>query len=158
MGKWLKRGRAAVGLGLIWAVGGLGIAGVLELLDNINPVFHPVTRAVDMWPPVLAALGFLAGTLFGVLLGIVGARRRFDELSLPWLSASGAAAGLLLGIILGAPAAVIGMLAAASALGGGLSLTLARIAERRERIGASGTTRQLGDDDRARTELTPAER
>jgi hypothetical protein len=131
MKKWLKRARGAVGMGLLWAVGGVAIAAVLELLDNVMPAAHPLTRQVDMWPQLLAILGFLAGTLFGVVLGIAGARRRFDQLSLPWLSACGALAGLLLGLLLGAPALVVGLLTAASAFGGAGSLALARMAERR---------------------------
>jgi hypothetical protein len=111
-----------------------------------------------MWPQVLAILGLLAGTLFGVLLGIVGARRRFDELSLPWLSAGGAAAGLLLGVLLGAPALVIGMLTLASACGGALSLALARVAERRERVGASAAAERLDAGARAPSDLGTLER
>jgi hypothetical protein len=136
MKKILKRARAALGLGLLWAVGGVAIAAVLELLDNIMPAAHPLTRLVDMWPQTLAILGFLAGTAFGVVLGIVGARRRFDQLSLPWLTACGAASGLVLGTLLGAPLPVIGVITAASAIGGAGSLALARTAERRQALGA----------------------
>lgn len=134
MRSWMRRARGAIGLGLLWAVGGLGIAAALELLDNVAPAAHPLTRVVDMWPQTLAILGFLAGTLFGAVLGVAGARRGFDELSLPWLTACGAAAGLLLGTLLGAPAAVIALLTAVSAMGGAASLALARRAERRERL------------------------
>jgi hypothetical protein len=157
MKKWLKRARAAVGLGLLWAVGGVGVAGVLELLDNITPAAHPLTRVVDMWPQLLAMLGFLAGTLFGIALGIVGARRRFDELSLPWLTACGAAAGLVLGLVLGAPLPVVGMLTLSSAIGGAGSLALARRAERRERLGPSTDPRALRHPDAEVPELPRGE-
>jgi hypothetical protein len=136
MKKWLTRARAALGLGLLWAVGGVAIAAVLELLDNVMPAARPLTRLVDMWPQTLAILGFLAGTLFGVVLGIAAARRRFGELSLPLFTALGAAAGLLLGLILGAPAPILGVLTCASALGGAGSLALARRAEARSQLGA----------------------
>src|SRR5215203_431991 len=134
MKNWLKRARAALGLGLLWAVGGVAIAGVLELLDNVMPAAHPLTRLVDMWPQTLAILGFLAGTLFGVALGIGAARRRFGELSMPLFTTLGAAAGLLLGMVLGAPVPILGVLTVASAIGGAGSLALARRAEARARL------------------------
>jgi hypothetical protein len=143
MRNWLKRARAALGLGLLWAVGGIGIAAVLELLDNVMPAAHPLTRLVDMWPQTLAILGFLAGTIFGVVLGIAGARRRFDQLSLPWLTACGAAAGLVLGVVLPVSLPVAGVITVASAIGGASSLELARWAERRERLGAAPEKQEL---------------
>jgi hypothetical protein len=141
MKKWWKRARATIGLGLLWALGGVGIAGVLELLDNISPAMHPLTRIVDMWPQVLAILGFLCGTLFGIVLGIASARRRFDELSLPWFAVWGALAGLSVGTLLGAPLPIVGVVTLMSAIGGAGSLTLARRAERRELIEAGADER-----------------
>lgn len=136
MRTWLKRARAALGLGLLWAVGGVAIAAVLELLDNVMPAAHPLTRLVDMWPQTLALLGFLSGTLFGAVLGIAASRRRFGELSMPLFTTLGAVAGLVLGIVLRAPAPILGVLTVASAVGGASSLALARRAERRELSGA----------------------
>lgn len=132
MKQWVRRARGAIGLGLLWAVGGVAIAAVLELMDNITPAVHPLTRLVDMWPQTLAMVGFLCGTLFGVVLGIAGTRRRFEELSLPLFATLGALAGLALGTLLGAPALIVGVVTFMSAIGGAGSLVLARRAERRE--------------------------
>src|SRR5678816_4432171 len=46
--------------------------------------------------PALAVPGFVGGVLFSIVLGIVGRRRRFDQLSLPRFAAWGALGGLLL--------------------------------------------------------------
>jgi O-antigen/teichoic acid export membrane protein len=155
MKKWLTRARAALGLGLLWAVGGVAIAAVLELLDNVMPAAHPLTRQVDMWPQLLAILGFLAGTLFGVILGIAAARRRFDELSLPLFTTLGAGAGLVLGLLLGAPVPVASMLTLASALGGAGSLALARRAERRELSGVGARVPEVERTEHASRRLPP---
>ena len=138
----MRRARGVVGLGLLWAAGGLAIAFVLELADNITSAVHPLTRLVDMWPQTLAILGFLAGTLFGIVLGIAGMRRRFDELSVPLFTALGALAGLALGLALGAPAGIVGVVTIMSAIGGAGSLALARKAEHRDRL-VGGTSARL---------------
>ncbi|HYD54031.1 MAG TPA: hypothetical protein VEA99_15460 [Gemmatimonadaceae bacterium] len=157
MKKWLRRARGAIGLGLLWAVGGVGIAAVLELLDNVMPAAHPLTRLVDMWPQTLAILGFLAGTIFGIVLGVAGARRRFDELSVPWFTAWGALAGLSLGALLGAPAPIIGVVTVASALGGAASLALARRAQG-ARLAPAADEPSLGRPDRTARELPDGRR
>ena len=114
---------------------------------------HPLTRLVDMWPQTLAILGFLAGTLFGVALGIAAARRRFGELSMPLFTTLGAAAGLLLGMVLGAPVPILGVLTVASAIGGAGSLALARRAEARAQLGAGGEMHHVlpGESDATRS-------
>lgn len=60
---WLRRIRGVLGMGLIWAVGGLAIGGLFELLDNVLPMAHPFTRQVHMY-------GY-AGMFFGRPTGVV---------------------------------------------------------------------------------------
>jgi hypothetical protein len=136
---WLRRIRAVVGMGLIWAVGGLFLGGLIELLDNVLPAAHPFTRLIDMWPQTLAILAFRRGVLFAVVLGIVGGRRRFEEFSLSEFAAWGAAAGLVLGAVamaLGAGVVFAGITTLLSAIAGAGSLVLARMAESRGLLGA----------------------
>jgi drug/metabolite transporter (DMT)-like permease len=92
MKKWLRRIRAALGMGVIWGiiwglVGGFVMEGIVD----------PDGRIGDIWPPFFAMLGFAGGTLFSVILWISEGRRRFDELSLPRLTGLGALGGLLMG-------------------------------------------------------------
>ena len=78
---WLRRIRGAFGMGLAWGIAGF-LAGVgIELAHNLWP--DPVGRVVDIWPAALGMPAFLGGIAFSAVLGIVGRRRRFDELSLP---------------------------------------------------------------------------
>jgi hypothetical protein len=135
-------------MGLIWAVGGVGIGGLFELIDNVAPGALPFISRVDMWPQTLAIPFFIAGLVFGAVLAIVGSRRRFDELSIPRFTAWGAVAGLLLGgiaVLLGikAPVLAVGILTLGSAVSAAASLTLARVAERRELLSSGGS---VGDE------------
>lgn len=132
MKQLLRRVRGALGMGLVWAVGGLCVGGLIELILNILP--GPDDFILDMWPQALAMLGFLGGVIFGTVLGIAASRRRFDELSLPAFTGWGVMAGLLLGALglaLGAPAAFSVVTTLAGAIGGAASLALARMAEDR---------------------------
>lgn len=150
---WLKRSRAVVVMGLVWAGGGAAIGGVIELLANIIPGGFAFASRVDMWPQTLAIPGLIAGIIFAALL-MVGARhRRLDELSLPMIAGWGAAAGALMGMIamtIGAPLGFIAITALFGALGGSLSLGVARLAGHRERLhqGASPAVLETGDDER----------
>mgnify|MGYP001828113326 CR=1 FL=1 len=59
MKRWLRRIRGAFGMGLTWAVGWtllgmLGVAVTYSLFPNLPDVF-------DVWIPVFAYPGFLAG-------------------------------------------------------------------------------------------------
>jgi hypothetical protein len=109
-------------MGLIWAVGGAGVGGVIELLDNVLPGGLAMAGAVDMWPQTLAIPSFMGGLLFGVVLGVAGARRRFHELSLPLFAGWGALAGLLLStyaVSRGAPGFFLGIATAWGAVAAG---------------------------------------
>lgn len=75
-------------MGLTWAAAWFGVG--LALLLIVGP------DAADVPFPIgFGALGFLAGVTFSGVLGLVGARRRFDQMSLPRFAAWGAGGGLL---------------------------------------------------------------
>ena len=134
MSKWLRRVRGVLGMGVIWAIGGLGVAAVIEGADNVTPGGIPAIHVIDMWPPFLLVAGFVGGVAFGALLGIIGARRRLEDFSLPGFTAIGAATGLLLaGVVVatGGPMLVAAVAVASGTIGGAASLAVARVAERR---------------------------
>jgi hypothetical protein len=134
-------------MGLLWAAGGAGVGGVIELLDNVLPGGLAMASAVDMWPQTLAIPFFLGGVLFSVVLGIAGRRRRFDELSLPQFTAWGAVAGLLLGlraVTAGAPVIALGITTLGSAIAAAASLALARRSEDRELLAAGADVADAG--------------
>lgn len=142
MSQVLRRVRGVLGMGLIWAIGGIGIGGLIELLDNVMPAAHGFTRQVDMWPQTLMIPGFIAGVVFAIVLGIAGGRRRFEELSFQRFAAWGVVTGLLvgaLGMSLGAPILFLGVMTLLSVVGASATLALARFAERRGLIGAGAT-------------------
>lgn len=89
MGQWVRRIRAAIGMGLIWAFGWFGAGLLLLLVVGLDAADVP-------FPLGFAALGFLAGATFSVVLGIVERRRRFDQLTLPRFAAWGALGGMLM--------------------------------------------------------------
>jgi hypothetical protein len=136
--KWLRRIRGALGMGVIWAIGGAAIGGLIELLANIVPGL-PWTSIVDMWPQTLAILAFRRGVLFAVILGVARGHRRFEDLSLAQFTAWGALAGVILGgVALAGGAGIVfaGVTTLLSAIGGGSSLVVARMAEDRGLIDA----------------------
>lgn len=98
MPSWLRRTRAALGMGLIWAAGWGLVGGLIELLDNIVPNL-PVVTTVDMWIQSLAIPGFIAGVLFSTVLLIGDGRRRFTELSFGRIALWGALGGVALGTL-----------------------------------------------------------
>jgi hypothetical protein len=133
MGKWLRRIRGAVGMGLTWALVWAPVAVLIGLFVD------PDGSMDEMWPAIGAYPGFLGGVVFSVMLAIAARRRGLDDLSLSRVALWGAGAGLLVGTLpftIGEPASdrplwllatvVIGtitLLSAASAAG---SLALAR--------------------------------
>ena len=141
MNSWWRRIRAGLGMGLIWAVGGAGVGGLMELVAN----FVPALNFIDMWIPLFAIPGFVGGLIFSVVIGFAARHRRFEELSLRAFAAWGA----LGGVALVALAAVIGwggpflalpfiMMSAGGAAG---SLAIARRAERRGSLEAGHAAR-----------------
>jgi hypothetical protein len=136
MNSWWRRIKAGLGMGLIWALGGAGIGGLIEFIAN----FVPPLNFVDMWIPLFAIPGFVGGMIFSLVIGIAARHRKFEELSIPAFAAWGALGGVLLVAL----AAVIGwggpflaipfiLMSAGGAAG---SLALARMAERRAELGS----------------------
>ena len=150
MNDWWRRVRAGLGMGLIWAAGGAAVGGLMELIAN----FVPALNFIDMWIPLFAIPGFVGGMIFSAVIGIAARHHRFEELSLPAFAAWGALGGVLLVLV----AAVIGwggpflalpfILMSSGAAAG--SLAIARMAEKRETLGAGTDAGQprLGDRDR----------
>jgi hypothetical protein len=100
MKKWLERIRGALGIGLTWALGwaiaGLMIGGASVLLPGLP--WNAFFEVFDAPLPALAIPGFFAGMFFSIVLGVLGRRRDFRELSLRRFVAWGALGGLLLTI------------------------------------------------------------
>jgi O-antigen/teichoic acid export membrane protein len=97
MKKWLRLIRDAAATGLAWAAGWtlIGMLGVVVFYA----LYPGAPDVVDIWIPVFAYPGFLAGVGFSVLLRVAEGRRSFDEVSLSRLAAWGAAVGLLVGVL-----------------------------------------------------------
>lgn len=139
-----RRIKAGLGMGLIWAVGGAGIGGIIEFVAN----FVPALNFIDMWIPLFAIPGFVGGMIFSLVIGIAARHRKFEELSVPAFGAWGALGGVLLVAL----AAAIGwggpflalpfiLMSAGGAAG---SLAIARMAERRAELGSgSGAPKEL---------------
>jgi len=138
--KWLRRIRAALVVGVTWAIAWGGVGGFI-----MEGIVDPQGRILDMWPQTLAIPGFLGGVVFSVVLWLTEGRRRFDELTLGRVAVWGAVAGLalcavavsVLGTTSLARAALIivpvTLLSAGSAAG---SLALARMANKPELLHA----------------------
>ena len=130
MGKWLRRIRGAIGMGLTWAITWFGAGVLLLLVVGFGAADVP-------FPLGFALLGFLAGATFSGVLGIVEGRRRFDQMSLPRFAVWGGVGGLLLSGIFVLAAAlawdailVLGPVFTLSSAGCAAgSLALARMAE-----------------------------
>lgn len=137
MKKWLRRIRAAIGMGLTWALAWFGAGLILLLVVGVGAADVP-------FPLGFGLLGFLAGATFSGVLAIVEGRRRFDQLSLPRFAGWGAVGGLLMSVIFVVAVAVAGdttplnslvflgpLFAVAGAASAAGSLALARMAEDR---------------------------
>jgi hypothetical protein len=137
MKKWQRRIRGAVGMGLTWAVAWFGAGLMLLLVVGVGAADVP-------FPLFFGLLGFLAGATFSGVLGILGGRRRFDQMSLPRFAGWGALGGLLLAgilvLVLG-PTGEFLVLGPVFALAGAISaagtLALATRAEKRELLDAN---------------------
>ena len=145
MKKWVERIRGAIGIGLTWAAAWFAAGLALLLVVGFGAADVP-------FPLFFGFLGFLAGATFSGVVGVLGRRRRFDQMSLPRFAAWGALGGLLLSgalMLAMGPADVLvvgpvfGIAGAISAAG---TLMLARRAEKRELLASIGE----GDDAQAR--------
>ncbi len=142
MKKWLRRVRAAIGIGIAWGLAWFGAGMALLLVVGIHAADVP-------FPLGFGLLGFLSGATFSGVLAVVEHRRRFDQMSLPRFAGWGAVGGLLLSVMFvltvtltGEPTFIANLVflgpvfAAAGAISAAGSLALARKAERRELPGA----------------------
>ena len=147
---WQRRIRGALGMGVTWFLVWAVVGFLMEFVD-------PNGQIADIWPAVLGLPGFFGGVAFGAVLGIAGARRRFDELSIPRFAAWGAAAGLLLGavpFVLGdasgemavwrVVAIIYGTTTALCTVSAVGTLALARMADDRELLAASEDVAEVG--------------
>ena len=148
MGKWLRRIRGTIGMGLTWAAA-WSVAGLVpRWLFGFNPDVP--------FPIVFGVLGFIAGVIFSGLLMLSEGRRGFDQLRVSRFAAWGAVGGFLLSAIftraaslgLGDVLAIAPTFAVACAICASGSLALARRARMRELPDIRG--------DIADTELTDA--
>jgi len=144
MKKWLRRIRGAIGIGLSWAMAWFSAGMVWRVVVGFGPGDVP-------FPLLFGVLGFLAGTTFSGVLGVVEGRRRFDQMSVPRFAALGAIAGLLFSGTLALALNLGGgflMLGPVVALAGGVSaagtLALARKAEERELLAAAADHSDAG--------------
>jgi len=126
MGKWLRRIRGAIGMGVTWAA----VWSAVGLVPRW--VFGVITDAPI--PLIFGVLGFLSGVIFSGVLVLTEGRRRFDQMSLPRFAAWGATGGLLLSAIFAKAAslgwgdvlAIVPTFTIASAVCASASLGLAR--------------------------------
>lgn len=138
---WKRRIRGALGMGLTWGAAWFG-AGMLMMLGFL--VTTGSTGADVPYPLGFGMLGFLAGTTFSGVLGLVAGRRRFNEISLPKFTGLGALGGLLLSTLFVITVTLVDdpgfmsnllvlapVFSAAGAACSGAALTLARRAERK---------------------------
>jgi hypothetical protein len=142
MKQWGRRIRAAIGMGLIWAVAWSGAG---SLLARVAGIYTDVPFGL-----LAAQFGFVIGIIFSAILVGIEGRRGFECTSLSRFAAWGAASGLLLTGVFVVGAALRGgavwgelllfgpPLAVASAICAAGSLAIARRAERRELAGGSG--------------------
>ena len=163
MKRWLKRIDGAVGMGLIWAVGG-GIGAPLS--DVFDAVFLGGATGSILWDSLLGAFfGFIGGGVFSVALAVAGRRRSFDEMSLPRFAALGALVPSFVLVALAAYWGEIGWLFTPSGLanatflalmGAGFSagaLALARKAEDRELLEHGADVADIGLTEEEKREL-----
>jgi len=140
MGKWMRRIRGAIGMGLTWGVAWSIVGMVPRWLFGFN------TDAP--FPLIFGVLGFIAGVIFSGLVMLTEGRRGFDQLRLPRFAAWGAVGGFLLSAIFTRTASLgwadAFMIAPTFAIAGAIcasgSLALARRAERRELREGRGDT------------------
>ena len=132
MGKWMRRIRGGIGMGLTWGAA-WSVAGLVpRWLFGFN--------ADVPFPLVLGVLGFIGGVTFFGLLVLIEGRRTIDQVSLPRFAALGAVGGILLSAIFARMASlgagdvlvIAPIFAIACALCASGSLAVARVAVRRE--------------------------
>ena len=145
MGKWTRRIRGALGMGITWGIAWGAVGGVPRWIFGVN-----TDAPLGL---VFGVLGFIAGVIFSGVLMLTERRRPFDQLSIPRFAAWGAVGGLVLSGIFTRVAslgradvlAIVPTFAIASAICASGSLALARRAEMRELpdVGADSADAEL---------------
>ena len=141
MKEWLRRIRAAVTMGLMWAIPWAIVAVVIGM------VVDPDESMDEMWPLIGAYPGFLGGVLFSIVLAIAERRRNLSELSVRRFGAWGAAAGLVIGVVpfmLGTPNPEIDVARLATVVVGSFTLMSAASAAGSLALARRGEVRELG--------------
>lgn len=170
MRRWLRRIRAAVGIGLTWAAGWAPVGAAVGALLHFLLPGGPLSLGAVIWlnAATFAVLGVVGGTIFATVLRLTEGHRRFDELSLPRFAGWGAVGGVLLGgaaVATGLWGAGFGLLGAgvvgaATLLGAGSaagSLALARRAEDGELLEAGDDVADIGLTEEERRRLLGTE-
>ena len=101
MTSWLRRIRGAVGMGLTWAGLWSAIGALVAVLPGTTTAPYPIpieflVSFAAQGAAQFAALGFVGGATFSLVVGALEGRRRFDEISLPRFAAWGAVGGLMM--------------------------------------------------------------
>lgn len=144
MKSWWRRIRAGLGMGLVWALGGFGVGGLIELVSNLFPSLP--LYAVDMWPQTLAIPGFVGGVIFSGVLRVAARDRSLDELSFPAMAGWGGLTGVLLGgffMALGAGPLIFVPALGLSVVGASLTLVFVRMADRQGSLEAGRDPEEL---------------
>ena len=152
MNKWLRRIRGAVGIGLTWAAAWLPVGAIIGLVAGLSDTPGFLVSLVFSLAGIFAAVGFVGGTVFSMILGLAEGRRRFDEMSLPRFGAWGGAGAFLVSafvqLTIGGSSSlsvtttiVMTLLGAGSAAG---SLAIARKADDRELLEAGEDASDIG--------------
>jgi hypothetical protein len=87
MPAWLRRTRAAITTGLLWAL----VWAPTGILAGL--LIDPDNSMDEMWVAVFGLPGFLGGVLFSAILAIAERRRTVGELTLPRVASWGGLAG-----------------------------------------------------------------
>ena len=99
MKDWLRRIRAALWIGLTWALG-WAVVGAIFGATIATITGEPAAAIIDLWGEAMGALGLVAGVAFSSILLLAERRRSLVEFSLPRFTAWGAAGGLVVGLLI----------------------------------------------------------
>jgi hypothetical protein len=100
---FLRRLRGIIGTGLIWAVGWAGLYCVSVLLKLAFGVEIPWDLLPLLWQGSLhvGVEGFVAGSVFGVLLSVLERHTKLEDLSFRRIAVWGGIGGLAFAVTLG---------------------------------------------------------
>jgi hypothetical protein len=130
---WLRKIRGILSMAVLWSAGFVAfwflLGTIIRLVDppSIDPGEGPFEMA-----PLFAALGAIAGTVFGVTLSLGERKRTLAELKLSRMALWGAIGGAAMPLVLGKPLGNLAVFAPLGALLATGSLALARRAMRTE--------------------------